>query len=69
MSLRDDDFYAGCGYPFGGHKVLISQWLWVAKVRVPQQGIGVWLVIGSVSTKSLSDSLPMSFRFCCGFLA
>ena len=69
LSSRDDGFYAGCGYLIGGHKVLFPQWLWVAQVRVPQQRIGIWMVVGFVFTKSLSDSLPMRFRFCCGYLA
>jgi len=68
LSLRDDGFYAGCGYPFGAYKVLFLQWLLDAQVRVPQHGIGIWFVVAFVSTKSLSDSLPMRFRFYCGYL-
>jgi len=68
-SLHDDGFYAGCGYLFGGHKVLFLQWLLVAQVRVPQQRIGIWLVFVFSFTKSLSDPLPMRFRFFCRYLA
>ena len=62
-SSRDDGFYAGCGYLLGGYKFLSPQWLWVAKVRVPQQRIGIWMVVVFSFTKSLSDLLPMRFRF------
>jgi len=66
---RDDGFYAGCGYLHGGHKILFPLWLLAAQVCVPQQGIGIWFVVVFSFTKSLLDSLPMRFHFCCRYLA